>query len=58
MDVEPSDKDLQSNEQIDNVLFLISAVIPSIAASSTDTFALIAGAPNVVANLRAAGISR
>ena len=64
MDVESPNTDLTSNGQTGNVsssilVVLIEAVnVPSIAALSADTFALIAGATNVVANLRAAGISR
>ena len=59
MDVESPDEDLQSNRQIDNMLFLISAVLPhSIAAMSADAFDLKPAAPNVVANSRATCNSR
>ena len=59
MDLKPLNEDLQSNRQIDNVLFLISAVIPhSIAATSADAFDLKPAAPNVVANSRATCNSR
>jgi hypothetical protein len=59
MDLKPLNEDLQSNEQIDNMLFLILAVIPhSIAAMSADAFDLKPAAPNVVANSRATCNSR
>ena len=59
MDSKPLNEDLQSNRQIDNVLFVISAVIPrSKAAASADRVTLKPAAPNIVANSQAAGISR